>query len=98
MTAAEQRLPEMSLQQLFASARAAGNTPNVVTLTFDFLLIDCQVDRGTLTITRNPTSQRWLTTLGVTQDRRYYARYTQGETADEALDKLEQQCRGWLCA
>lgn len=88
-------LPEMSLEELFASARTAGAS-GTVALTLHFQLSDCACDYGTLTISRNPTATRWLTTLGLALGTRYYARIAQGKTPDEALDKIERYCHWWL--
>jgi hypothetical protein len=96
MSNEKQQLPEMSLHQLFASARAAGNAPDVISLAADFHFIGCGIEHGTLTVTRNPESHRWLATLGITQAHEYSARFAHGETATEALDRIEQQCYEWM--
>jgi hypothetical protein len=92
----ERKLPEMTLDELFASARAAGTAPDVVFLRVNFRITGCDIELGTLTVTRNPASRRWLTTVGITQDKHYSARFAHGRTAREALDRIEQQCQGWL--
>ena len=94
------QLPEMSLDELFASARAVsshvGGTADMVSMTVSFHLSGCDVERGTLTVSRNPAATRWLTTVGITQGNRYHARIAQGDTADEALEKIERYCHWWL--
>jgi hypothetical protein len=96
MTNQERKLPEMTLAELFASARAAGAAPDVVFVRVNFRITGCDIELGTLTVTRNPASRRWLTTVGITQDKHYSARFAQGRTVGEALDRIEQQCWGWL--
>ena len=96
MNAHNGQLPEMSLEELFASARAVGNSPQMATLTVQFHLRGCEADRGTLTVSRNPAATRWLTTVGIEQGDRYYARIAQGQTANEALEKIERYCHWWL--
>src|SRR5690349_21378645 len=96
MSAIETQFPEMSLEQLFASARALGNLSEMASMTVNFYLRGCDMERGTLTISRNPTATRWLTTLGIAQGDRYHARIAQGTTAKEALDKIERYCQWWL--
>ncbi len=96
MTTELSQLPEMSLEELFASARAVGNAPEMASMTVNFHLIGCDVEHGTLTISRNPAATRWLTTVGIAQGNRYHARMAQGETANEALAKIERYCHWWL--
>jgi hypothetical protein len=96
MSKEKQTLPEMSLDQLFASARAAGNVPDVISLSADFCFSGSGIDHGTLTVTRHPGSRRWLATLGIAQAQEYTARFAHGATADEALDRVEQQCCEWM--
>jgi len=90
------QIPEMSLEELFTSARAAGNQPNMVSMTFHFQLSGCEAERGTLTVSRNPAATRWLTTVGIAQGDNYYARIAQGLTANEALARIERYCHWWL--
>jgi hypothetical protein len=87
---------EMSLEELFTSARAIGQSSEMTSLTVHFYLSGCAVESGTLTISRNPAATRWLTTIGVTQGDRYYARIAQGQSADDALAKIERYCHWWL--
>ena len=89
-------VPQMSLDELFASARAVGNSPQLVSLTLHFYLAGPDADRGTLTVSRNPTATRWMTTVGIVYGNRYHTRMAQGRTADEALDKIERYCHWWL--
>lgn len=96
MSNENQKLPEISLHQLFESARAAGNAPDVVSLAADFCLSGFGIEHGTLTITRHPGSHRWLATLGISQAHEYSARFAHGATAGEALDRVEQQCYEWI--
>lgn len=96
MAIGRSQLPEMSLEELFASARAVGNGEELVSLTLNFHLIGCDAERGTLTVSRNPAATRWLTTVGIAQGDRYHARIAQGETANEALAKIERYCHWWL--
>lgn len=90
------QIAEMSLEELFASARAVGNSPEMASLTVHFHLIGCDAERGILTVSRNPAATRWMTTVGITQGDHYYARMAQGQTANEALDKIERYCHWWL--
>lgn len=96
MTKEHSQLPEMSLEELFASARAVGAASDMMSLTLNFHLSGCDVEHGTLTVSRNPAATRWLTTVGITQGDRYHARIAQGETANEALEKIERYCHWWL--
>ena len=96
MTIEPSPLPEMSLEELFASARAVGNGTELVSLTLNFHLSGCDAARGTLTVSRNPAATRWLTTVGIAQGDRYHARIAQGESANEALQKIERYCHWWL--
>jgi hypothetical protein len=96
MDKVDTQFPEMSLEQLFASARALGSMPEMASMTVNFYLTGCNMERGTLTISRNPTSTRWLTTLGIAQGDRYHARIAQGMSANEALNKIENYCQWWL--
>jgi hypothetical protein len=96
MTKETSQIPEMSLEELFASARAAGNSPQLITLTVQFQLIGCDADCGTLTVSRNPNATRWLTTVGIVHGEQYQARMAQGRTISEALDKIERYCHWWL--
>ncbi len=96
MTKKLSQLPEMSLEELFASARAVGNAPEMASMTVNFHLIGCDVECGTLTISRNPAATRWLTTVGIAQGDCYQTRMAQGETANEALAKIERYCHWWL--
>ena len=89
-------LPELSLAELFASARAVGDGSQMATMTLYFDLRGSEAAYGTLTISRNPNATRWLTTVGVVQGERYHARIAQGQTAGEALDKIERYCHWWL--
>lgn len=98
MTTDYSPIPEMSLDELFASARAVGNSTELVSLTLNFHLSGCDAERGTLSICRNPAATRWLTTVGIAQGDRYYARIAQGATANEALAKIERYCHWWLGA
>ncbi len=90
------QLPEISLEKLFASARVVGKVSDMTSLTLTFHLSGCDVERGTLTVSRNPAATRWLTTMGIMQGDRYHARIAQGETANEALEKIERYCHWWL--
>lgn len=90
------QIREMSLEELFASARAVAQLPETSSLTVHFSLIGCDIERGTLTISRNPAATRWLITIGIYQGERYYARIAQGESADDALAKIERYCHWWL--
>ncbi|MCC6455143.1 MAG: hypothetical protein IT328_09390 [Caldilineaceae bacterium] len=96
MTIEERKLPEMTLDELFASARAAGTAPDVVFVRINFRISGCDIELGTLTVTRNPASRRWLTTMGITQDKHYSARFAHGRTVNEALDRIEERCQEWL--
>jgi hypothetical protein len=96
MSKEKQMFPEMSLHDLFATARAAGKKPDVIALSADFRFSGCGIDHGTLTVTRNPQSRRWLATVGISQVQAYSARFAHGETAGEALDRVEQQCSEWM--
>jgi hypothetical protein len=96
MESKHSQIPAMSLEQLFASARAAGNKPEMASLTVHFQLIGCDAERGTLTVSRNPAATRWLTTVGLAHGDRYLARIAQGETANESIDKIERYCHWWL--
>ena len=86
------QLPEMSLEELFASARAVGNQGNMVSMTFHFHLSGCDAESGSLTVSRNPAATRWLTTMGIKQGGNFYARIAQGLTANEALARIERYC------
>jgi hypothetical protein len=90
------QIPDMSLDELFASARAMGNAAEMAAFTLHFHLIGCDAERGTLTISRNPTATRWMTTVGIAYGERYHARIAQGQSVDEALDKIERYCHWWL--
>ena len=90
------QLPEMSLEELFASARAVGNQSNLVSMTFHFHLNGCEAESGSLTVSRNPTATRWLTTVGLRQGTNFYARIAHGLTANEALARIERYCHWWL--
>ena len=90
------QLPEMSIDELFTSARAVGNQPNLVSMTIHFHLSECDAEHGTLTVSRNPAATRWLTTLGLAQGANYYARIAHGLTAGEALARIERYCHWWL--
>jgi hypothetical protein len=90
------QLPEMSLADLFASARAMGNAPATTTLTVHFHLAGCDAKGGTLTMSRNPTATRWVTTVGIVREGRFQARMAQGRSADESLEKIERYCHWWL--
>jgi hypothetical protein len=96
MTKVKSHLPEMSLGEVFASARAVGSAPDVASLRVKFCLTDFGMERGTLTVTLNPVARCWLATLGSTQGNGYRARFAHGKTANEALEKIEQQCLEWL--
>lgn len=96
MTQENSQIPEMSLDELFASARAMGSTPEVTSLTVNFQLTGCEENRGTLTLSRNPTATHWLITVSIILGDRYHARIAQGHTADEAVDKIERYCHWWL--
>jgi hypothetical protein len=96
MAGEQSQLPDMSLDELFASARAMGNASHITSLTLHFHLIGCDAERGVLTVSRNPTATRWMTTVGIAYGNRYHARMAQGRTADEALDKIERYCHWWL--
>lgn len=87
---------EMSLDELFASARAMGRMREMKSITLHFQLTGCDVERGVLTVSRNPAATRWLTTVGIVQGERCYARMTHGDTANEALTKIERYCHWWL--
>lgn len=90
------QLPEMSLEELFASARAVGNHSDMVSMTFHFHLNGCEAEIGSLTVSRNPNATRWLTTMGLKQGANFYARIAQGLTANEALARIERYCHWWL--
>jgi hypothetical protein len=92
----ESKFPIMSLEQLFASARAVGHGTHLAALTVNFQLAGCEADCGTLTISRNPTATHWMITIGFSHGERYYARIAQGQTPDEALTKIERYCHWWL--
>ena len=96
MTERQSPLPELSLAELFVSARALGTATKLSTMTLHFGLQGSEAAHGTLTISRNPNATRWLTTVGVVQGDRYHARIAQGQTAGEALDKIERYCHWWL--
>jgi hypothetical protein len=90
------QIREMSLEELFTSARALTQLPEMSTLTVHFSLLGSDIERGTLTMSRNPAATRWLTTIGINQGEQYYARIAQGESADDALAKIERYCHWWL--
>src|SRR5829696_665352 len=90
------QIREMSLEELFTSARELANLPEMSSLTVHFSLLGCDIERGTLSMSRNPAATRWLTTIGINQGERYYARIAQGESADDALAKIERYCHWWL--
>ena len=89
-------VPQMSLEELFASARAVGSAPEMVSMTVHFQLSGCDIERGTLTVSRNPAATRWVTTVGIAQGDHYYARIAQGQSDHEALRKIERYCHWWL--
>jgi hypothetical protein len=89
-------IAEMSLDQLFAAARMVGEQPEMNSVTIQFHLIGCDAELGTLTVSRNPAATRWMTTVGIAQGARYYARMAHGQTASEALAKIERYCHWWL--
>jgi hypothetical protein len=89
-------LPEMSLQELFASARAVASATELVSLTMSFQLVGPSMDCGRLNVVRNPTSLHWLTTFEVTLDKRTFEHYAHGESPCAALDKMEQHVCRWL--
>lgn len=87
---------EMSLDELFASARAMGRVGEMKSITLHFQLTGSEAERGTLTVSRNPAATRWLTTVGLVQGEQYHARIAHGDTANEALTKIERYCQWWL--
>jgi hypothetical protein len=95
MTKVKSYLPEMSLGEVFASARAVGSVLDVASLCVNFRLTGCGTERGTLTVTHNPVARCWLASLASTQGDGYCARFAYGKTASEALEKIEQQCLAW---
>lgn len=89
-------LPAMTLEELFTSARAVGSCTDVAAMTLYFQLRGEEEGYGTLTISRNPHSSRWMTTVGIAQGERFHARIAQGQTPAEALSKIERYCYWWL--
>ncbi len=96
MTQESMPLPAMSWQELFRSARAVSTRTAMASITFSFSLRDVEEGEGTLTICRNPSATRWMTTVGIAQGERVHARMAQGQTIDEALGKIERYCYWWL--
>lgn len=89
-------LPAMTLAELFASARAIGKYEKMRAVTLRFVLQGDVGGEGTLTICRNPAATRWMTTVGVAQGERIYAKMAQGGSAGEALREIERYCYWWL--
>ena len=89
-------LPDMSLEELFVTARAIGSNTEMTSFTFHFYLTGCVAERGTLTLCRNPAATRWMITVGIAEGDHYYARIAQGQSVGEVLDKIERYCLGWL--
>lgn len=87
---------EMNLDELFASARAMGCMSDMKSVTLHFHLAGCEAERGTLTVSRNPAATRWLSTVGLVHGDQVYARIAHGDTAHEALTKIERYCHWWL--
>ena len=95
MNKGETPLPEMSLHELFASARTVAKAMDVISLTMSFHLVG-STDYGTLNVVRNPTSLHWLTTFEVRLGKQTYEHYAHGDSPWAALDKMEQHVCKWL--
>ena len=89
-------LAHVSLQQLFAAARAVVSVEDVTSLTMSFHQVGVETDHGTLNVIRNPASLRWLTTLELTLGKRYYEHYAHGDSSCAALDEIEEHVCRWL--
>jgi hypothetical protein len=81
------------LKALFALAHTSIEASDLTSLTLTFHCQGHCTDHCTLTVTRNPSSHRWVTTLEATVDGRYHDQWAVESTACHSLDGIE-----WILA